>query len=130
MATTDKRIDAYIAKSADFAQPIMIELRKRVHAACPEVVETIKWSMPYFLYHERMLCQFAAFKQHCAFGFWQGAEVMGSAADRSAMGHYGRIESLKDLPPARGTRELVKKAMALIDSGQKPARASAPRKPP
>jgi len=38
----DPRIDAYIAKSADFAQPILNHVRKLVHAACPNVEETLK----------------------------------------------------------------------------------------
>ena len=50
MATKDSRIDAYIAKSADFAKPILKHLRKVVHAGCPQVEETIKWSMPHFDY--------------------------------------------------------------------------------
>jgi hypothetical protein len=37
-------MDAYIAKSADFAKPILRHLRKVVHAGCPGVEETLKWS--------------------------------------------------------------------------------------
>ena len=64
----DPRIDAYIAKAAPFAQPILSHLRDIVHAACPEVVETVKWGMPYFTWNGN-LCHMAAFTQHCAFGF-------------------------------------------------------------
>ncbi|MEO5934765.1 MAG: DUF1801 domain-containing protein [Duganella sp.] len=71
MPTLDPRIDEYIANSADFAQPILRHLRQVVHDACPEVEETIKWSMPFFLYHG-MWCNMASFKAHCAFGFWKG----------------------------------------------------------
>src|ERR1041384_5733141 len=70
MATKDPRIDAYIAKSADFAKPILTRLRKLVHAACPDVEETLKWSMPSFM-HKGILCGMAAFKSHCTFGFWK-----------------------------------------------------------
>ena len=31
----DERIDAYIARQADFARPILEHLRAAVHAACP-----------------------------------------------------------------------------------------------
>jgi hypothetical protein len=48
MGTRDPRVDAYIAKSADFAKPILTYIRETVHAACPGVVETTKWSMPFF----------------------------------------------------------------------------------
>ena len=41
MAKKDRRIDAYIASAAPFAQKILKHLRKLVHAGCPEVEETI-----------------------------------------------------------------------------------------
>ena len=50
MAKRDPRIDAYIDKSADFAKPILTHLREVVHAACPDVEETMKWSFPHFDY--------------------------------------------------------------------------------
>lgn len=42
MATKDPRVDAYIAKAAPFARPILTALRNGMHMACPDVVETIK----------------------------------------------------------------------------------------
>jgi hypothetical protein len=69
MPTTDPRIDAYIEKSADFAKPILRQIRKLVHKACPGVDEVIKWSMPYFDYKGASLCSMAAFKEHCALVF-------------------------------------------------------------
>ncbi len=51
MPKIDKRIDAYIAKSAGFSQPILLHLRQLVHAACPDVEETIKWGFAFFEYH-------------------------------------------------------------------------------
>lgn len=72
MGTKDKRVDAYIAKSADFARPVLQELRAVVHEGCPEVEETLKWSVPFFL-HKGILCCMAAFKQHCTFGFWKAS---------------------------------------------------------
>ena len=41
MGNRDPRVDAYIAWAADFAKPILEEIRARVHAACPEVEETM-----------------------------------------------------------------------------------------
>jgi hypothetical protein len=43
MGNKDLRIDAYIAKSQDFAKPILEHFRELVHKACPDVEETIKW---------------------------------------------------------------------------------------
>jgi hypothetical protein len=36
------RVDAYIARSADFARPILKRLRRVVHRGCPAVTETLK----------------------------------------------------------------------------------------
>ncbi len=101
MPTIDKRIDAYIEKKADFAKPILIHLRKIVHKACPEVEETIKWSMPFFEYKGSTMCAMSAFKEHCGFMFWkaklmQDTEGILEVADRHGMGNFGRITSVKD----------------------------------
>jgi hypothetical protein len=123
MGKRDKRVDAYIAKSAEFARPILTELREIVHEGCPDAEETMKWSMPFFLY-KGMFCHFASFKQHCAFGFWKGKDVVGDAALDDAMGHFGRIESKADLPTRKTIIGYVKKAAAMAD-----AREQAPPKP-
>ncbi len=70
MPTYDPRIDAYIDKSASFAQPILTHLRDLVHQACPDVEETMKWSMPHFDY-KGVMCSMASFKQHCSVSFWK-----------------------------------------------------------
>ena len=76
MGSRDRRVDAYIAKSADFAQPILRYLREIVHETVPDIEETMKWSSPHFGY-KGMMCGMAAFKQHCTFGFWKGSLVVG-----------------------------------------------------
>ncbi len=118
MAKKDKRIDAYIGKSANFAKPILIHLRKLVHEACPEVEETMKWSFPHFDYKGSM-CHMASFKQHCTFGFWKAALMKDSdkllevAKSEVAMGHFGKITSLKDLPKDAVIIKYVKEAAKL-----------------
>ena len=120
---TDPRIDAYIARQADFARPILEHLRKVVHEACPECEETLKWSMPSFLYKGKILAGFAAFKAHATFGFWSGSMVLESNDEqKSAMGQFGRLTSLADLPSKAMLVELTRKAMKLIDEGVKPVR--------
>jgi uncharacterized protein YdeI (YjbR/CyaY-like superfamily) len=122
MGTRDPRIDAYIERSADFAKPILRHLREIVHEACPDVEETIKWGAPYFAY-EGLLGGMAAFKEHCAFGFWKGALVVddqGKSAE--AAGHLGRITKISDLPPKKVLVGYMKKAVALNESGEKVAR--------
>jgi len=127
MATKDPRIDAYIAKSADFAKPILSHIRELVHQGCPESEETLKWSMPFFTY-KGMLCHMAAFKSHCSLGFWKSNLVMGnenssSNDEKDGMGQFGRIGSLKDLPSDKKMLAYVKEAKRLNDEGiQKPSK--------
>ena len=128
--STDPRIDSYIARQADFARPILDHLRAAVHAACPEAEETLKWSMPHFLYKGQMLAGMAAFKAHATFGFWRAKEVLGeTGAERDAMGQFGRLASVADLPADDVLHALIRKAMALTDAGSRPARAKAAPKP-
>ena len=129
MATRDARIDAYIAKSADFARPILTYVREVVHAACPDVEETMKWSRPHFLY-KGLLCGMSAFKEHCAFGFWKSSLVMGEGAEaEKAMGQFGRITKLSDLPSKKVLTGYVKKAMELNEAGVKSPTRSKPKAP-
>jgi uncharacterized protein YdeI (YjbR/CyaY-like superfamily) len=121
MGSKDKRVDAYIDKSAEFARPILRELRDIVHEACPEAEETIKWGFPHFDY-KGMLCSMAAFKQHCAFGFWKSELVLRDNKSPDAMGQFGRLTSVKDLPTRRVLIGYIKKAQELNDAGIKAAR--------
>ena len=131
MAGTDPRIDTYIAAAGEFAQPILRHLREVVHAACPEVEETMKWSMPHFMYNG-ILCSMAAFKAHCAVNFWKGELLIAAADDKGkqAMGQFGRLTTLKDLPTKQQLTAYIRQAMKLNEDGVKaPARAkpAAPR---
>jgi uncharacterized protein YdeI (YjbR/CyaY-like superfamily) len=133
MGSKDPRIDAYISKSQEFAKPILEHLRGLVHKACPEVEEAIKWGFPHFDY-KGMMCSMASFKQHCAFGFWKASlmkdkKLMINAKSESAMGHLGRITSLKDLPPDKVLVSCIKEAKKLNDDGVSlPAKTSAKEK--
>lgn len=127
-------VDTYIANAQPFARPILEHLREVVHAACPEVEEKMKWSFPHFDY-KGMLCSMAAFKGHAAFGFWkhgllaeQGALAAGM--NRGAMGSFGRLASVDDLPPRRVLVALVKQAMKLNDAGLVSPHRSKPRPRP
>ena len=129
MPAADPRIDAYIKKAQPFAQPILRHLRTLVHEACPDVEETIKWGMPHFDYRGGMMCSMAAFKAHCAFGFWNGKALLGAdSRNAEAMGDFGRITALADLPSRTRIKALVKQAMKLNEAGVKraarPARAA------
>jgi uncharacterized protein YdeI (YjbR/CyaY-like superfamily) len=135
MATKDKRIDNYIAKSAGFAKPILNHLRALVHKACPDAEETMKWSFPHFDYKGEMMCSMAAFKEHCAFSFWKASlmkdpKLLNNAKSETAMGHLGRITSLKDLPADKIMISYIKEAIKLNDDKVKIVKAKPVEKAP
>lgn len=115
----DPRIDAYVARQADFARPILTHIRALVHATVPEAGEAIKWGMPFFTYKDQNLCSMAAFKGHAAFGFWHD-KVGRDDARQGAMGQFGKITRLSDLPSDAEIAALLRQAMALIDAGDRP----------
>jgi hypothetical protein len=122
MGKRDRRVDAYIAKSADFAKPILRHLREVVHEGCPDADEAIKWGMPFFVRRGALFCFMASFKQHAAFGFRRGERLVGAGVvTEKAMGQFGRLASVADLPPRRTLLGYVRKAAALNDPNAKPA---------
>lgn len=133
MNHTDPRVDNYIIKSADFALPILVYLRELVHASCPEVTETMKWSFPHFEYKGSILCSMASFKYHCAFGFWYGSlltdphKLLASGEERNSMGNLGKIKSLSDLPTDEQLAAFITEVMHLIDSGIKVKKEERPK---
>jgi hypothetical protein len=125
------RVDAYINKSASFAQPILTHLRELLHKAVPEIEEDIKWSMPFFLYRGQMFGNLAAFKAHCSFGLFGAAmrdQLRKDGFESDGMGSLGKITSLKDLPPNKILTGYIKQAATLIDDGAKTM--TRPRKAP
>ena len=132
MGRRDKRVDAYIAKAAPFARPILIHIRSLVHQGCPDVEEDIKWGCPHFMY-KGMMCSMAAFKSHCAMGFSKHSilpdpdGILERRSATTAMGQLGRISSLEDLPSDRTLVGYVKNAAALNGAGKKPPSRAAAR---
>jgi uncharacterized protein YdeI (YjbR/CyaY-like superfamily) len=131
MSKRNPEVDSYIGAAAPFARPILKHLRKIVHAGCPAVEETMKWGMPFFEYKGN-LAHMAAFREHCAFGFWKRALLFGSErpAKREAMGQFGRITKLSDLPEEKRLLEQVRRAAKLNEAGiarPRPAREKGPR---
>jgi uncharacterized protein YdeI (YjbR/CyaY-like superfamily) len=133
MPTRDPRIDAYIAKSPDFARPILEQFRAIVHDACPEVIETVKWGRPAFEYAGALMCSIAAFKHHCSIGFWKaplltfGGRPLGFGKDAQ----FSHLASARDLPARSALIKLVKQAARLNAAGVKESvmTASGPRRP-
>ncbi len=132
MSSHDPRIDAYIERSADFARPVLVHLRALVHATCPDVEETIKWGFPHFVYADGVLCSMAAFKEHAVFGFWKGELIEGvdaAAKNERAMGHFGRLTRIADLPARRTLQRMLRQAIKLNEEGVKVPRDARKTKP-
>jgi hypothetical protein len=128
---TDPRVDAYIARAQPFAKPILRRLRAVVHQACPDVQEIMKWSHPHFDY-KGMFCGIAAFKAHCTFGFWKHTLLVDRGildGAGGAMGSFGRITSIDQLPSAAKLGAIIKAAATLNDEGVKVTRPKVTPKP-
>jgi uncharacterized protein YdeI (YjbR/CyaY-like superfamily) len=106
----DPRIDAYIAKAQPFARPILEHVRDRIHATAPDAEETMKWSAPAYTLNGKILLITAAFKAHAALNFWRGQELRGDKANADAMGQFGKLETVKDLPPDAELDRLIREA--------------------
>ncbi|HVM22125.1 MAG TPA: YdeI/OmpD-associated family protein [Sphingomicrobium sp.] len=122
----DPRIDAYIERAQPFARPILEKVRERVHAIVPEIEETLKWSMPSFILDGKILIAMAAFNAHASVNFWRGEEL-GVERKGDAMGQFGRLASVSDLPA--DFDELIRRAAELSRSKPAPRKAKDAPKP-
>lgn len=125
----DPRIDAYIAKAAPFARPILEHVRKRVHAVAADAEETLKWSMPSFTVDGKILLGIAAFKAHATVGFWRGEEI-GIESSKDAMGQLGKLTSLDDLPPDAELDGMIRKGVELARAAPAPRKVKHEPQPP
>jgi uncharacterized protein YdeI (YjbR/CyaY-like superfamily) len=119
----DPRIDAYIAKAQPFARPILEKVRERVHVVLSNVEEAVKWGMPAYTLDGKIIVMTPAFKAHAALNFWRGQEIGDGNAKAGAMGQFGKLASIDDLPPDSGLDRLIREAAEIAKT------ASAPRKP-
>jgi uncharacterized protein YdeI (YjbR/CyaY-like superfamily) len=126
----DPRIDAYIAKAQPFARPILEKMRDRVHAVLPEAEESIKWSMPAYTLGGKIVLITAAFKAHTALNFWRGQELRGDSANADAMGQFGKIASVDELPGDAELDRLIREAAELAKNASAPRKVKHAPKPP
>jgi uncharacterized protein YdeI (YjbR/CyaY-like superfamily) len=126
---TDVRVDEYIAKSVEFAQPILSHFRRLVHECSPEISETIKWGFPCFEY-KGMICSMASFKAHCNFSFWKGKELHDESGILLPVGNtdmmsFEKIKSINDMP----NDEIIKKLIIQAIELNKENKTKTPNKP-
>ena len=116
MSTLNPKVDQYIAKSAEFARPILTHIRDVVHAAAPAIIEEIKWGFPFFTQDGEIVCAMRGFKAHCGLFFWKGALVVPDGQEEG-MGQFGKLTSVEQLPSKRVLTDYVKKALQLNEAG-------------
>jgi uncharacterized protein YdeI (YjbR/CyaY-like superfamily) len=126
----EPRIDAYIAKAQPFARPILEKVRERVHAVIPDVEEAMKWGMPAYRLAGKLVLISAAFKGHAALNFWRGQELRGDSANAEAMGQFGKIRSINELPSEAELDRLIREAAELAKSAPAPRKPKHAPKPP
>ena len=126
----DPRVDAYIAGAQPFARPILEHIRGRVRALLPDAEETTKWSAPAYTLDGKILLGMAAFKAHAALNFWRGQELRGATANADAMGQFGKLTSLEDLPADHELDALITRAAQLASSPPAPRKPKHAPKPP
>ena len=126
----DPRIDAYIAKAQPFARPILEKVRERVHAVVPDVEEAMKWSMPAYLSGGKIVLITSAFKAHAALNFWRGQEIGDGQPKAGAMGQFGRLKSIEDMPPDSKLDALIREAADHAKTAPAPRKAKHEPKPP
>jgi uncharacterized protein YdeI (YjbR/CyaY-like superfamily) len=104
-------------------------VRERVHAVLPEVEETTKWGMPSYTLGGKILLGTASFKAHAALNFWRGQELRGDSANADAMGQFGKLKSLADLPSDAELDRLIREAAELAKTAPAPRKAKHEPKP-
>jgi uncharacterized protein YdeI (YjbR/CyaY-like superfamily) len=100
-----------------------------VHAVLPQAEEALKWSMPAYTLGGKIVLITAAFKAHMALNFWRGQELRGQDANADAMGQFGKIRSLEELPPDAELDRLIREAAALANSAPAPRKTKHAPKP-
>lgn len=123
MKNRSPEVDAYIAKSPEYARPILKKIRALYHKACPQIEETVKWGFPHFEY-KGIVGSMAGFKRYVSYGFWK-ARLMDDPHKllalmvKAPMGHANATK-VSDLPADKILLEYMRQAIKLNEQGVKP----------
>ena len=89
--TADPRVDAYIDALPDWQQAICRQVRELVHAADPEVTETIKRTrQPYFVL-EGNVCALLAARDHVNIFLYDGGNIPPDPKGIITGGHHNKL---------------------------------------
>ncbi len=68
------RVDAFIAKLDGPRRAVVTDLRERIHAAAPDIRESIYWGVPFF-FRKGPFCYLSPARKHLTFGFMRGSDI-------------------------------------------------------
>jgi uncharacterized protein YdeI (YjbR/CyaY-like superfamily) len=113
-------VTAYIAKSAQFAQPLLTYLRELINREFPELQEEIKWGFPVFVYNKKNIVGIAAFKNHIGVTFIHADGMTDEfglleKVGKTAMASLGKITAEDDLPEEQILVAYIREAIKLIE---------------
>lgn len=130
MSNYNKKVTDYIAKSADFAKPILNHLREIIQSTCPDAEEDIKWGTPHYSYKGDHLVMMAGFKNHCSFSLYKAEMMKDKTIQDSVMtgkkfGYMDKVKDFSELPAKKVLVAYIKEAMMINESGIKKERPKA-----
>lgn len=106
--------DDYIRVAPEFARPILVELRRLVHALVSDVTESFRWRHPSFARHG-VIASMAAHNHYVHFTVWGGVNSADPHRLLTRLGNtphaYIRIHSLDEVPPRRLLEPLLLQAV-------------------
>ncbi len=122
MKNYNSKVDDYIAKSADFAKPILNQLRQLIHETCPDVDEDVKYGTPHYSYKGDYLCMMGAFKQHCSFSLYKAElmkdpKIQESVKAGKKFGYMDKLKDVSELPSEKVLVAYLKEALELNANG-------------
>jgi uncharacterized protein YdeI (YjbR/CyaY-like superfamily) len=85
--------------------------------------------MPAYLSDGKILLITAGFKGHAALNFWRGQELGSSHSSVGAMGQFGRITSVDELPSDAELDRRIREAAELAKNAPAPRKAKHEPKP-
>ncbi len=129
MGKRNPKVDAYIAKAQPFARPILAKIRDLFHRACPDVEETFKWGVPFFLY-KGTLGGMAGFKKHAGWGLWKAKLIKPPKGAKAPFMNAVKLADVSELPSDAAMLDMMKQAVMLNESGASVERAPRAKKPP
>jgi len=89
----------------------------------------MKWSAPAFTVDGKILLIMAAFKAHAALNFWRGQEIGDGTPKAGAMGQFGKLTKIEDLPADKELDAIIREAAALARTAPAPRKTKHEPKP-